>query len=120
MHGGEFLPVDLDEIGGEFSPDVSPEQLAGSARHPVVLNVVVDGEEVLDEIYPPAGLRNEGKSSTVDTLWLGSGEYQVTIEMMDDGETFEVVFDGPVTLDQERILTLLWDEDSDAFEEVSS
>ena len=74
-----------------------------------MLNVVVDGEEVLDETYPPAGLRNEGKSSTVDTLWLGSGEYLVTIEMMDDGETFEVVFDGPVTLEGERILTLLWD-----------
>ena len=24
VHGGEFLPVDLDEIGGEFSPDVTP------------------------------------------------------------------------------------------------
>lgn len=119
VHGGEFLPIDLEEIGGEFNPDVSPEQLAGSARHPVVLSVTVDGEQALDETYPPAGLRNEGKSSTVDTLWLGVGEYQVVVEMMDDGENFRVVFDDLVVLEEERILTLLWDEHRELFEEVS-
>lgn len=118
VHGGEFLPVDIEtDIGGEFSDSVSPEQLLGAERHPVGLRVRVDGELVLEGEYPPTGLRNEGKSSAVELLWVGSGEHDVEIEMIDDGETWQIVFDSAVGIAAESFSTILWDEDAERFEE---
>jgi len=121
VHGGEFLPFDPgSEIGGDFNPAVEPGQVLGRARHPVVLELSVDGESRGEEDFPPTGLRDEGKSSTLETIWLGSGEYDIEIRMMDDGATWRMVFDAPVRLDPETFVTLLWSEDLGQFEETSS
>ena len=77
--------------------------------------VSVDGAVLIDEQHEPSGVRGQGRASTVDMLWLGPGTYGVSIAIMDDGETWNEVFTGDVTVDPGQIVTLYWDDSASIF-----
>ena len=104
-----------EEMAAQLPPGVSPEQILGGERYPVLLRVVVDGEVILEREYRPRGLRREGITYAVESLPLSTGDHTVQIFIMDDGETWRLGFEGVLNIEDERVVTLVYDEGSARF-----
>ncbi len=103
------------EMAAKLPPGMSAEQVLGGERYPVRLRVEVDGKVVLDRVYSPAGLRHEGLTYAVEDLALPNGNHRVRVLLMDDGETWRTVFDGPVTLSAGHVVALVYNEEAGKF-----
>jgi N-methylhydantoinase B/oxoprolinase/acetone carboxylase alpha subunit len=117
---GEIEVTQEDEIAGEFAPGVDQGNVLGVERSPVELRVVVDGRLVHEAAYEPAGLRGGGRSSGVETFWLGSGRYDVEIWMRDDGTSWKLEHSGTLVIGPGQVLTLYWSEGGGGFQPLES
>jgi hypothetical protein len=114
-HPAEIKTVLDADVADKLPEGVSAEQVLGGERYPVQLRLEVDGESILEESYSPSGLRREGASSGLESLWLAPGSYQVSLWMMDDGESWREVFTGPVEIETQQVSILAYDKEQDAF-----
>lgn len=103
------------EIAAKIPENVDPATLLGGERFPVQLQLLVDGEPVLDESYRPRGMRKEGSSEGLESYWLPSGEYDIEILLMDDGATWRPVFADMVEIASGESLVLYYDNEEDTF-----
>ena len=75
----------------------------------------IDGQVVDEWQYEPTGLRDEGASYGLESLWLDPGTYQIRLDMMDDGETWQEVFIGRVTVRADEVTILSYNNQQNAF-----
>ena len=103
------------EVEAKLPENISPEQVLGGERFPVRLRIEVDGEHVLEQIYNPRGLRREGAIFGLEEWPLSPGNYNLEAWMMDDDETWQPVFTGPIEVEAGQVRTLIFDEAQTAF-----
>ena len=117
-HPGKFKSASTDipaEVRAKLPANVSPEQVLGGERYPVRLRVEIDGEQVLERTYRPGGLRREGQVYGLEWWPIPPGRHEVHLWMMDDGTTWRSVFAGTVNVPPSRVLSLRYQEESEAF-----
>jgi hypothetical protein len=117
-HAGQFKAgtrAISSEVEAKLPENISPEQVLGGERFPVRLRIEVDGEQVLEQIYPPRGLRREGTIFGLEEWPLSPGNYNLNVWMMDDDQTWQPVFTGPVAIEAGRVRTLIFDEAQTTF-----
>ena len=66
--------------------------------------------------YEARGLRQEGSIYGVESQWVASGEHAVQIWLMDDEVEWRLVFDDTVTVDEDGVVRLLYNDEHDVFE----
>jgi len=118
-HGGQLLSTseNLDpEIVSKLPDNVDPSMVLGGERHPVQLRVSVDGDILFEQTYEPRGLRNEGAIFAQEMLWLSPDDYAVEIWLMDDEVEWRPVFSEIVTIADEGVSNLVFNEGQDAFQ----
>ena len=103
------------EIMAKLPKGVDPAMVLGGERFPVRLQLIVDGERVLDHTYQPRGLRGEGSIYALEDWWLEAGDYQIEIMLMDDNETWQTAFNGSVTIAPGQVKIFFYDEAQSAF-----
>ncbi len=102
-------------VQAQLPSSVDVEQVLGGERYPVHLRLEVDGVQVGEYTYNPSGLRKEGPVFVVESEVVPPGEHEVRVWVMDDGETWREVFNGRVTVEPGRVLTLIYDKELDRF-----
>jgi ferredoxin/coenzyme F420-reducing hydrogenase delta subunit len=90
-------------------------QILGGERYPVLLQVRVNSELVVNENHSPTGLRSEGKISGLDVLNLPPGEHEMEVLLKDDDGDWRVLFSDTIRLLPSEVRTMIYDEEKDAF-----
>lgn len=115
VHRGAFQRTEGAGVQGTFDEKVDVGEVLGSTRHAVALRIVVDGVTAMERSFAPAGLRNDGPSSAVETVWVDPGIHDVEVWMDDDGGGWREVFSGRIDVADRTVPTLLWSEDLGRF-----
>ncbi len=81
-------------------------------RHPVEIEILLDGERLIAKTYPPTGLRMDGASSAYETFPLTPGSHRISIGMRDSGrqEDFDYRYEHALTFEAGRVVVLDFDE----------
>ncbi len=117
-HSGHMIAAAKDlppDIAAKIPENVDPATVLGGERFPVRVQLLVDGEPVLEESYRPRGMRKEGSSEGVASYWLSPGAYDVEVLLMDDSVTWRPVFSDTVEIAPDESLTLFYEEEQDLF-----
>ncbi len=117
-HAGQFKSASTDvsaEVEAKLPDNVSVEQVLGGERFPVRLRVKIGQEPEVEQLYPPRGFRKEGAIYGLETWTLPPGTYEVEIHMMDDEETWQPTFAGPVEIKEGFAKTLTYDNNETTF-----
>jgi hypothetical protein len=75
------------------SPDMCPRE-----RHPMRIEIIVDGETLLQNTLAPSGLWHDGKASVYQRFRIKSGDHKVTVRMNDSGDMDGFDFERTVKL----------------------
>lgn len=117
-HTGQMLASAKDlppEIAAKIPPNVDPATVLGGERFPVQVQMLIDGEPVLEKTYRPRGLRREGNSEGLETHWLHPGKYMLEILLNDDGNNWRPVYFDSVEIAPGEALVLFYDDGQDRF-----
>lgn len=68
-------------------------------RSPVQVRVELDGKSVIDETFPPAGLRRDGASAGYRRLPIGAGEHTLRVQLNDDARRSDFPYERIATID---------------------
>lgn len=82
-------------------------------RSPVVIDVDVDGINVLNHAAPPTGLSRDGASAVYKRLVVPAGERRIDVRLSDDVRTRETPYQREESLDLEPGQVLVIDFNSD-------
>ncbi len=102
--------VDLPE-----NASVDMAQILGGQRFPVLLEMWVDGELVVNQSYRPKGVRGEGEISAVEFYPLHPGLRQVDIRIKDDDGDWRTVYSDRIDIETAFVRTLIYDSKLDQF-----
>ena len=106
------LPADIAE---KLPSNVDPATILGGQRFPLQLRLTINGEIVQEFEYEPSGIRKEGTIYAIETAWLEPDNYDVIVEMVDDGGDWRIVFDEIVGISAGTIQALFWQESEAQF-----
>jgi len=104
-----------DRVSLPEDSTVELSQILGGTRFPIHMEIRVDGAAVFEERFEPRGVRDEGEINGMGRYTLPPGTYALEIRINDDGTDWRTVFEGEVTLSASEILTLIYDQETDAF-----
>jgi hypothetical protein len=68
-------------------------------RSPVAVRVELDGRAVIDESFPPSGLRRDGASAGYRRLAIRAGPHTLRVQLNDDARRTDFPFERVVALD---------------------
>ena len=68
-------------------------------RSPVQVRVELDGKPVIDETFPPAGLRRDGASAGYRRLPIRAGEHTLRVQLNDDARRSDFPYERIATID---------------------
>jgi hypothetical protein len=77
-------------------------------RHPLVVEVVLDGETIFYEKLPPSGLFSDGPAKVFASFPVAAGRHEVMVRMRDSGrgEGFDYSLDKNMTLEPLEVLVI--------------
>jgi hypothetical protein len=113
-HSGQRL-VACRKLGAEELAKLPPNMRAPTQcpreRAPVVVELDVDGRQVLRKVAPPTGLARDGPSSVYHRVDVPAGEHRVTVRVKDSPGAggFDHERSTTVTLAPTRILVVDFD-----------
>ena len=122
VHPGKLKAVQGNlsaEMAAKLPPGLTEAQVLGGERYPVHLRVEIDGSLAWEGTYRPSGLRREGLAYALENVPLTPGNHFIRIQIMDDDTTWRTVFAGNLRIPKGRVITLLYDEEQDAFRILS-
>jgi hypothetical protein len=67
-------------------------------RSPVLVRVELDGKPVIDEAFPPAGLRRDGASAAYRRLAIKAGTHTLRVQLNDDARRADFPYQREATL----------------------
>jgi NAD-dependent dihydropyrimidine dehydrogenase PreA subunit len=117
-HHGELLANARElppDIATRLPAGVNPAAVLGGERFPIRLQLIVDGETVVETAYQAGGLRREGSVYGLETLSLVPGQRQVTIKLSDDGGEPRTAFERTVEVTPGETLVLVFDPVQEVF-----
>ncbi|MEZ4862500.1 MAG: hydrogenase iron-sulfur subunit [Caldilineaceae bacterium] len=117
-HSGKLMAAASNlspEVLAKLPPNVDPAQVLGGERFPVELQLLVDGQVVLERSYRPRGLRREGSVYGLESWWVQPGEHHLEIKLMDDGATWHTVFADTLAITPGAAQILYFVHDQDRF-----
>ncbi len=114
-HTGVIQTVD-SSVALPEGATVGTGQIISGERFPVAVQLLVDGEIVIEELYQPRGLRHDGEIYGVAFVPLAAGEHAVEIRLQDDGGEWRTLFTGTMRAEAGRVRTLYFVQADDAFE----
>jgi hypothetical protein len=68
-------------------------------RSPVAVRVELDGRAVIDESFPPAGLRRDGASAGYRRMPISAGRHTLRVQLNDDARRTDFPYERTATLD---------------------
>jgi hypothetical protein len=68
-------------------------------RSPVLVRVELDGRAVIDDSFPPAGLRKDGASAGYRRLPIQAGQHTLRVQLNDDARRSDFPYERVATLD---------------------
>lgn len=67
-------------------------------RSPVTVRVELDGQTVIDAVFPPAGLRKDGASAGYRRLPISAGRHTLRVQLNDDARRSDFPYERAATL----------------------
>jgi hypothetical protein len=80
-------------------------------RSPVTVRVELDGKTVIDAVFPPAGLHNDGASAGYRRLPIRAGRHTLRVQLNDDARRSDFPYERVATLDVQPGQVVLLDFD---------
>jgi len=80
--GEDCRPVSAEEKAA-MPIHMRRDEVCERRRADVRLSLTIDGEQLVDEAYPPAGLWGDGNSIALRTLLVTEGTHEVTVRLAD-------------------------------------
>jgi ferredoxin len=117
-HHGDLLANARElppDIATRLPPGVNPAAVLGGERFPIRLQLIIDGETIVEREYMAGGLRREGSIYGLETLPLEPGERRVTVSLSNDGNDPRIVFDRTVEIASGETLVLVYDPVQEVF-----
>jgi hypothetical protein len=117
-HSGKLMATANNlapEVLAKLPKNIDPSMVLGGERFPIQIQLTVDGQPVLDQRYRPSGLRREGTSYGLEMWWLAPGVHQVKITLMDDGATWQTVFERQLDIVAGEAKILYYDPEQGVF-----
>ncbi|MBF0333027.1 MAG: hypothetical protein HQL40_05170 [Alphaproteobacteria bacterium] len=96
----------------KLPPNMRSKQSCSRERHPVWVELELDGRTVISASAPPAGLSRDGASRHYVRLNLPAGPHSLTVRMRDSGRTegYDHQLAAEVTLEPRQILAIDFDD----------
>ena len=114
--GESLLLFTMNHKGERLVPCVEPtiEELKARnftacqrERVPVVVELEIDGEKKLSEVYKPRGIRKDGPSYAYKKIVVTPGTHRVTVRIRDSREMrYDYVFDREIVFEAERVVII--------------
>lgn len=117
LHPGK-IKTTFDNLQGfqaTLPPGVSAEQFLGGEKFPILVQLEVDGQVVLSDIFQAGGIRHESAIYGFASWHLPIGEHHLRLFLKDDDGDFRNLFDEIVLLAPEQVRTLTYDAQEDKF-----
>ncbi|MBC5768699.1 hypothetical protein [Ramlibacter albus] len=113
LHHGQRVepcrPYTAEELA-RLPPNMRAPQKCGRERVPVLVELDIDGVNVMRESAPPAGLSRDGASSLYRRVQLTAGEHRLTVRMKDaPGDPFNHTREATVKLAPAQVLVIDFD-----------
>ncbi len=86
-HAGEHeqeCRIQTQEELAKLAPNMRRPMSCSRKRVPVHVELILDGETVLDRAYPPTGLAGDGASVVYQKLTIPAGAHHIDIRMRDN------------------------------------
>lgn len=101
----------------KLPPNMRAKQSCSRERHPVWVELELDGRPVIAASAPPAGLSRDGNSRHYVRMNLPAGPHALTVRMRDSGrsEGYDHQLETQVTLVPRQILAVDFDDQTRAF-----
>lgn len=87
-----------DELA-KMSPQMRTPLDCPRERSSVKVRVELDGRAVIDESFPPAGLRKDGASAGYRRLPIGAGRHTFRVQLSDDARRHDFPYERTTTLE---------------------
>lgn len=129
--GTASIKVSLSHAADRIEPcvELTPEQIAELAmnmrrtevcereRLPLVMELDVDGERVLEIVAQPSGLWNDGPSSIYERFSIAPGEHTITARLRDTAreDGWDYASTETVTLEAGRYFTVTFKAETGGF-----
>ncbi len=83
----------------KMSPQMRAPLDCPRERSPVAVRVELDGRIVIDESFPPAGLRKDGASAGYRRLAISAGAHTLRVQLNDDARRSDYAYERSAALD---------------------
>lgn len=105
---GECRRLSAEEIAKLPPSERRPLACDDRARHPLVIEVELDGELLIGRTLPPSGLFGDGPSQLYASFTIPSGEHRLVARLRDSGRTegFDYRRDETVEIGPRRRLVI--------------
>ncbi len=94
---------------------VDVTQIMSGVPFPVHVELLIDGNLVLEETYEASGIRGDGTIHGMSLHDLQPGNHHIELRIQDDDGDWRTVFSGEQRIEASQILTLIYDQEEDHF-----
>jgi hypothetical protein len=110
------VPLTPEEIA-ELAANMRRSETCERERLPVILEMDVDGERVVELIAPASGLWNDGPASIYERFDLPPGQHRISVRLRDTAraEGWDYERSGVVTLEAGRYFTVTFKAETGGF-----
>jgi hypothetical protein len=118
-HAGERIDPCHQRSAAELSkmaPNMRTSQSCGRERHPVTLEMEIDGKLVFAQTAKPAGLSADGRSRFYDSREVPIGRHKLQVRMKDSGgKSYDQQAELDVELEKRQVFVVDFDEEDKRF-----
>lgn len=116
QHVSECRTLSAAELA-KLPPNMRAPTQCPRERAPVVVELDIDGRQVLHQVAAPSGLSKDGASSVYHRVQVAAGEHRIAVRMKDSpaGSGFEHSREAIVTLAPAHILVIDYDAEKGGF-----
>jgi len=111
---GKVELADIPE-GIVLPEGADPAKIFGGEHFPMSVQVLIDGEIVLDKIFDPSGVSGNGRIAGLEFLEVEPGLHEVEVFIKDDSNEYRPVYSGEMNFEKGKVNVLAYDDKNDVF-----